>query len=71
MLRYYDGYDGICYVNNAEHENNLKYKYLFTLGNTGGTGERKTSTLGTTYVTDIYNNLKSRPLQQPLLLSTL
>ena len=63
LLRYYDGYDGICYVNNAEHENNLKYKYLFTLGNTGGTGERKTSTSGAAYVTDIYNNLKSRPFE--------
>ena len=63
LLRYYDGYDGICYVNNAEHENNLKYKYLFTLGNTGGTGERKTSTAGAAYVTDIYNNLKSRPFE--------
>jgi hypothetical protein len=63
LLRYYDGYDGICYVNNAEHENNLKYKYLFTLGNTGGTGERKSSTAGACYVTDIYNNLKSRPIE--------
>ena len=60
-LRYYDGYDGIVYVNNPETENNLKFKYLGTLGNTGGTGERKTSLNGAAYVTDIYNNLKLRP----------
>lgn len=60
-VRYYDGYDGIVYVNNPETENNLKFKYLGTLGNTGGTGERKTSLNGACYVTDIYNNLKLRP----------
>ena len=67
-LRYYDGYDGICYVQNNEHENNLKYRYLGTLGNTGGTGERKTSLNGACYVTDIYNNLKSRKIETTITL---
>ena len=67
-LRYYDGYDGICYVQNTEHENNLKYRYLGTLGNTGGTGERKTSLNGACYVTDIYNNLKSRKIETTITL---
>lgn len=60
-IRYYDGYDGVVYVNNPETENNLKFRYLGTLGNSGGTGERKTSLSGAAYVTDMYNNLKLRP----------
>lgn len=60
-IRYYDGYDGIVYLNNPETENNLKFKYLGSLGNPGGLGERKTSLIGAAYVTDMYNNLKLRP----------
>ena len=60
-IRYYDGYDGVVHVNNPETENNLKFKYLETLGNPGGLGERKTSLSGAAYVTDMYNNLKLRP----------
>ena len=67
-LRYYDGYDGICFVNNNEHENNLKYRYLETLGNANGTGERKSSLSGACYVTDNYNNLKSRPIETTITL---
>lgn len=60
-VRYYDSYDGVVYLNNPETENNLKYKYLETLGNPAGAGERKSSLNGAAYVTDMYNNLKLRP----------
>ena len=67
-LRYYDLYDGICYVNGYEHENNLKYKYLGTLGNANGTGERKSSLSGACYVSEAYQNLKSRPFSTTITL---